>query len=60
MSDEAFPQIKNQRVVLVISENCENLRYLLSNLIQFGKEKIKLIAGIHCTTSDDKLKEFLS
>ena len=60
VSNEVFPQNQNQGIVLVISENCEDLRDLFTNLIQFGKEKIIVIAGIHCAKSVDVLKEFLS
>ena len=60
MSDEAFPQNKSHGIVLVISENCQDLRDLFTNVIQFGKEKIIVIAGIHCAKSVDILKEFLS
>ena len=58
MSDEAFPQNKNHGIVLVISENCQDLRDLFTNVIQFGKEKIILIARIHCTNPLDILKDF--
>ena len=57
MSDEAFPQNENHGIVLVISENCQDLRDLFTNVIQFGKEKIILIASIHCTKPVDILKE---
>ena len=58
MSDEASPQNQNQGLLLVLSEKWQNLRDLIANMIEFGKEKVKLIAGIHRAKSVDILSFF--
>ena len=54
VSDEASPQNHNQGL---LSENFQDLRDLFTNMIQFGEEKISLVAGIHCAKPVNILRD---